>query len=279
MVIATGAQGLQLTIEPRRGMLGCSLRHRGEELLAGGGIPLLHPWANRLDAFEYTAAGRSVALDPRTQPLELEEHGLPIHGARTEGRWRALPAGAELDWAAHPDLLGVFPFPHRVRVEVELAASTATFRTTVVATGDVPVPLAFGHHPYLRVPEPDRAAWEVELPARAALGLDARGLPTGARAALPAERAPLGERTFDDLFAVGDGPEGAVSFAVAGGGRELRVRFGAGYPYAQVFSPPGGHFICFEPMTAPVNALRTGDGLRLLAPGATFTAEWQLEVA
>jgi len=53
------------------GMIGCSLRHRGDELLGqrGGlakyaaegssmGIPLLHPWANRLDGTTYTAEGQ-----------------------------------------------------------------------------------------------------------------------------------------------------------------------------------------------------------------------------
>jgi aldose 1-epimerase len=53
---------------------------------------------------------------------------------------------------------------------------------------------------------------------------------------------------------------------------------GAGYPYAQVFAPAGEDFICFEPLTAPVNALNSGDGLRLAPPGASFTAEWSIEV-
>src|SRR4030095_6386357 len=52
------------------GMVGSSLRHDGAELLdaRGGvaryaragstmGIPLLHPWANRLDGFLYTVGG------------------------------------------------------------------------------------------------------------------------------------------------------------------------------------------------------------------------------
>ena len=53
--------GLEATFVPGAGMLCCSLRHRGEELLAQNdgvdayarqgktmGIPLLYPWANRL---------------------------------------------------------------------------------------------------------------------------------------------------------------------------------------------------------------------------------------
>ena len=57
--------GLEAAFAPGVGMIGCSLRHRGEELLGqrGGlakyaeagstfGIPLLHPWANRLGGLE-----------------------------------------------------------------------------------------------------------------------------------------------------------------------------------------------------------------------------------
>src|SRR4051794_40231204 len=63
------------------GMVGCSLRHRGEELLGLGrgleayvregkvfGIPILYPWANRLGGWGYEAAGRRVVLD-RSSPL------------------------------------------------------------------------------------------------------------------------------------------------------------------------------------------------------------------
>jgi aldose 1-epimerase len=77
----------------------------------------------------------------------------------------------------------------------------------------------------------------------------------------------LGDRGFDDGYAgVADG----TVFAVAGGGRRIEVEFVRGYPYAQVFAPPAEEVVCFEPMTAPTNALASGQGLRTLAPGETF---------
>jgi galactose mutarotase-like enzyme len=39
-----------------------------------------------------------------------------------------------------------------------------------------------------------------------------------------------------------------------------------------VFAPPGEEVVCFEPMTAPTNALESGDGLREVAPGESFEA-------
>ena len=66
---------LAATFVPSAGMIGASLQHRGEELLVqrGGldawrgrgksfGLPLLHPWANRLRDWRYAAGGRAEAV-------------------------------------------------------------------------------------------------------------------------------------------------------------------------------------------------------------------------
>ena len=62
------------------------------------------------------------------------------------------------------------------------------------------------------------------------------------------------------------------------GGRTLTVTFERGYPVGQVFAPAGSQFICFEPMTAPTNALRSGVGLRRVMPGREFTAVFSIAV-
>jgi aldose 1-epimerase len=275
------------------GMVGCSLRHRGEELLglSGGlpaylergatfGIPLLYPWANRLGGWSYEAAGRTVVLDRDSPLLHGEEHCLPIHGAlAATSDWtvtghRADSLAAELDFAAHPDLLAVFPFPHTLALDVRLRGGELRITTSVTA-GPQPVPLAFGFHPYLSPPGEDRAGWRVELPARNELALDERRLPTGESRAVAADRFELGDRTFDDLFAL---PAPPARFAVSGGGRRVTVEMTAGYPFAQVFAPPDQPVICFEPMTAPIDALRSHDGLRTVAPGTTHRATFRIVV-
>ena len=58
------------------------------------------------------------------------------------------------------------------------------------------------------------------------------------------------------------------------------------FGWAQVFSPsnfPGAgqagcqrKAVAIEPMTCAVNAFNTGDGLRWLDPGETWTASWGL---
>jgi galactose mutarotase-like enzyme len=291
--------GLEAAFAPGVGMIGCSLRHEGEELLGqrGGlakyadtgstmGIPLLHPWANRLDGLEYEVEGIAVRLDPGRSPVRLDPNGLPIHGLATASRhWVVTSADADagaatlsarLAFADHPELLAGFPFPHELLVEVSLAGSVLALKTTLRPTGDVPVPVAFGYHPYLRLPGEPREEWRVTLPVRSHAELDGRGIPTGAAEDVSVPTAPLGDRVYDDLYPrLDDEPV----FALEGAVRRLEVRFERGYPVAQVYAPEGQDFVCFEPMTAPTDALaRGGPQLPLAEPGDEFTAGFSIAV-
>ena len=70
--------------------------------------------------------------------------------------------------------------------------------------------------------------------------------------------------------------DGAV-FAVTGGDRRIEVHFEEGYPAAQIFAPPGESVVCFEPMTAPTDALRRG-GYRCARPGEPAVAVFSIRV-
>jgi aldose 1-epimerase len=274
------------------GMVGCSLRHRGEELLGLGGgldayvhqgavfgIPLLYPWANRLGGWHYEACGRRVELDRGSPLLHGDEHCLPIHGALAgASSWRVVDRGdswltAALDFGAHPELLAVFPYPHVLELAIRMSGDTLTVDTTVTAHG-APVPLSFGFHPYLAPPGAERQDWWIELPARTAIELDGHGLPTGRATERGAAAFALGTRTYDDLFAVA--PD--ARFSVTAGARRATVEMTAGFPYAQVFAPPDQAVICFEPMTAPVDALRSHEGLRSVPAGGSASATFALRV-
>ena len=52
--------------------------------------------------------------------------------------------------------------------------------------------------------------------------------------------------------------------------RPITVALDAGYDTAQVFAPPDRDVVSLEPMAAPTDALRTGEGLALLGAGARF---------
>jgi aldose 1-epimerase len=290
---AGGTEGLEATYIPRLGMLGAALRHRGQDLLAlsGGlagyragrttGLPLLAPWANRLGGFRYEAAGIAVDLDKSA--LRTDQNGLPIHGtmAAHEG-WTLLELSttdtaallrARFDYGAWPSLLAAFPFRHELEMEVRVRGDRLEVVTTLRPNGDSPVPVSFGYHPYFRLPRARRALWRLELPGRDHLTLDERGLPTGDSTPEPAEREPLADRRFDDLYALGSDRR----LAISDGSRRLVLACEEGYPYAQVFTPTGRNAVCLEPMTAPTNALGTGS-CPLVGPGDAYTARFAIIV-
>jgi aldose 1-epimerase len=285
------AGDLEAVFLPAHGMLGASLRHQGVELLrrvedldaaaANGrtaGIPLLHPWANRLAGSHYRAASREVDLDLSSRLLHLDDRRLPMHGVpwsllaweQTETRQDFL--AARLDWS-RGDLLAVFPFRHRLEMAVALRSDRLTVETTLVAGPEGPVPVSFGFHPYFGLSELPRAQWRLELPAMRKLLLDARGIPTGREEPFDGLNGELGELHFDDGFAL---TAERASFSLAGGGRRITAEFLAGYPYVQVFAPKGKDYIALEPMTAPASALTSGHGLRLVKPGERFRAVFQI---
>jgi aldose 1-epimerase len=285
-VISSGE--LEATFSPANGMVCSSLRHRGEELLgerrgldvyveAGKtmGIPLLHPWANRLGGFSYSVDGVDVSIARDSPEVRLEEHGLPVHGLVSAlHEWEVVSSGDERVVAGR-DVTGLaeFPFDHRVEVAAELSGSRLTLTTTVTPLGDRPVPIAFGHHPYFVLPGVPRAEWEVVMPVHEHLLLDSRMIPTGEREPADVVDGPLGSRTFDDGYTVD--PAGAV-FVLAGGGRRVSVAFEQGYPFAQVYAPSVEDVICFEPMTAPADALRHSP--QTVAPGDSFAARFSVSV-
>jgi galactose mutarotase-like enzyme len=288
------AGDLEAVFLPRYGMLGASLRHRrwDAELLgrvenleasaASGstaGIPLLHPWANRLAALSYRAAGKEVRLDPASPLLRFDARGLPIHGvpwARlswTVTDSTATAVEARLDWARE-DLLAIFPYPHRLDLRAEVTPEALEIETTLTAR-DQPVPVAFGFHPYLRIPDAPRAAWRLRLPDMRRLVLDASGIPTRAEEPFAAFDAPLADSHWDDGFELEDDGE---TFEISAGGFSISVELVEGYPFAQVYAPADKDYIALEPMTAPTSALTAGRGLSLAEPGGRYRALFRIRV-
>lgn len=285
-MIALAAGALEAGFAPEAGMVCHSLRHEGEELLTQRdgiegyvrtgrwmGVPLLYPWANRLSGWEYEALGRRVDLGPLAGDVVVRDRktGLPIHGVLPRP-WAVVEQTATrvvAELAPDEGVAAAFPFAHRIRLEADLSPTGLRIATTLEAL-DAEVPVAFGFHPWFDARREDSV---VELPAMRRFVLD-RLVPTGETREAPAFRGPLAELDLDDGF--GGLADGAV-FAVTGGGRRIELRLHSGYPCAQVFAPPEKDLVCFEPMTAPANALRTG-AFAVAAPGSPYRAAFTIVV-
>ena len=288
-----GGGELHAIFLPAHGMLGASLRHKGTEILgrvedleaaaargSTAGIPLLHPWANRLAGPRYRVLGREVALDVSSRLLHLDDQGLPMHGVPWSLlRWEVTEASkdrvaARLEWSSS-DLLAIFPFRHRLELAATIHLNTLTLETTVIASSEGPVPVSFGFHPYFSLAGLARENWRLELPPMRKLVLDNSGIPTGDEEPFGGYNAALGDNGFDDGFAL---TEERTSCSITGAARKVTVDLLEGYRYAQVFAPKDKDYLALEPMTAPTSALTSGRGLRLVGPDERFRAVFQIRV-
>jgi len=282
--VTLSAGDYSATFLPEVGMLGASLTWCGVELLSlhGGvqafreghttGLPLLAPWANRLSRRQFRV-GR-VDVDIRGVDLHTDANGLPIHGTMVGPIvWEVVRSSATRLAARHRYDSPAFPFPHELEVDARLTEDGLRVATSVRPIGRRRVPVSFGWHPYLRLPG-KRSAWVLGLPARRHLELDELGIPTGGSTREPAGEHPIGARTFDDLYALGRDR----LLTLESDDLRIELRFGAGYPFAQVFAPRGKEFIALEPMTAPTDALVKGTA-RLVEPGQRFAAGFRISAS
>ena len=150
MSVTIAAGALEATFLPEVGMLGTSLRWRGEEYvaLAEGvagyqegrqtGLPLLAPWGNRLEGWRYRAA--DVDVDLEGLALTTEEHGLPIHGTMTAAvGWDVVEREEDrlrthFRYDVRPDLLAAFPFPHDLEIDARVDGDALRIATTLRPT-------------------------------------------------------------------------------------------------------------------------------------------------
>jgi aldose 1-epimerase len=278
---------------PELGMLGASLQYNGIEILrkiedlesaarrgSSAGIPILYPWGNRLSQFEFELAGKKIHLDRSSPLIHLDEHGLPNHGVPWSMlKWNTLGVeedriSAELNWTT-TELLQISPFPHHVQMIVAAKRHGLQIETKILANENSNVPISFGYHPYVGIPDLERSEWKLKLPAMKRLLLNDQRIPTGALEAFGGFDEQLGGKQFDDGFELLD-PHS--DFLIEGSGWKISLQMINGYTHGQIFAPPDKQFIALEPMTAPTNALISGKGLRILQAGETFSASFEIAI-
>ena len=235
------------------------------------GIPLLAPWADRLDENAFYANGRKFSFDPSLGNVQRDEAGYPIHGFLTlapDWTVTALAADAKgarvtsrLDVSRRPEWMAQFPFAHAIEMTYSLADGVLEVRTRVENKSAEAMPLSIGYHSFFQIADAPRDEWRVGLGATREWPVNQQLLPTGATRPLtelianPAD-FPLRGRGFDNGFTdmIRDG-NGRASFWVKGKRQKIEVLFGPRYIAGEIYAPAGRDFICFEPMAAINNGL------------------------
>lgn len=283
---------LTAQIDPLYGNNVRSLRLRGDEFIwTGGGkghldgIPLLAPWANRIDGLEYFANARKYVLNPALENLRYDGNRLPIHGlVLFTDAWRVIARDdrsvtSRLEFWRRPEWMAQFPFAHAIEITHRLREGALEIETAVENFSNEPMPLCIGFHPYFQLTDSIRDEWRVRIAAREQVILSEKLLPTGERKAMQlAAPFPLRGSALDNVFTdlCGD------AFAIEGARQRIEVQFGAKWKAAVIYAPAGGAFVCIEPMSALTNAFNLehagiDSGLQHIAPGATWHESFSIK--
>jgi aldose 1-epimerase len=259
------------------------------------GIPLLAPFANRLDEQAFYANGTKYNFD---MELGNVRGSIPIHGYLTGATgWKLVEAKADaagawvtdaLEFYRNPQYMKQFPFAHTITMTYRLGGGALEVHTRIDNLSVEPMPVAIGFHPYFQLIDSSRADWTLSIGARTHWLLAPNKIPTGETE--PASRffpdphaVALEDFDLDDVFSdLERDAQGRATMSVKGRQQELDVLLGPNFKSVVLYSPkppargggsggrggpggrndgssvsaqPGRGFIAVEPMVGITDAL------------------------
>ena len=187
-----------------------------------GGIPLLFPFAGRLEDERLLSDGTT-----------MKQHGFGRNRAwvvrETEKERVCMRLVSDAETRAQ------YPYEFEAEHEVRLLPRGLELELIVNNPGPRPLPLSPGWHPYFRCPAAQKS------------------LVTGDVSGFPPDR--LGDdREFD--FGLTPPATGRTRFEIPGTGG-VRISFSPAMRHMQFWSQPGRDFICLEPFWGKANTINT----------------------
>ena len=252
------------------------------------GVPLLAPFANRLDEQAFYANGRKYSFD---MGLGNVRGAIPIHGFLTgANEWRLVEAKADahaawvtstLDFYRNPQWMKQFPFAHTITMTYRLENGALEVRTRIDNLSVEPMPVAIGFHPYFQLTDSPRDEWTVALDAKTHWRLGPNLIPTGETEPIeqlfPDPRAiALKSLALDDVFGeLTRDKDGRAVMSIRGKAQQLDVALGPNYRAMVVYSPKTSNFVALEPMvgiTDSMNLAHKGlyKELQSIPPGGSW---------
>ncbi|KRA25067.1 galactose mutarotase [Microbacterium sp. Root61] len=246
---------------------------------AASGVVLV-PWPNRVRDGAWTQRGASHRL-----PITDIPTGTASHGLLRFASYDIVDESADAVSLSAPVVpRSGYPFHLDTTVTYAVTASgiEVTHRVTNIGADDAPV--ALGTHPYVCLGDVATADLTLTVPGATRFVLDERLLPVDEVAVTPdvdlRAGARLGDVTLNYAYgSLGRSADGRVrTTLVAADGRSVELWQGPGFDYVQVYTmdayPGQALAVAVEPMTAPPDALNSGQGLRWLASGESWELRW-----
>ena len=217
------------------------------------GMPILAPFANRLDETAFYANDRKYNFD-----LELGNVRGPIpstgyvNGSKawqlveTKADARSAWVTCRLDFYKIPLFMAQFPFAHTITMTYRVSEGTLEVRTRLDNLSTEPMPVVIGYHPIFELPDGNRNDWTVSLDAKTHWIEIPQRLPTGEtqpienffgsdRTAIQLKKYALIDDVFTDLIRDANG---RATMKLMYNGKELDVSLGPKFKTVLAWSTP-----------------------------------------
>lgn len=240
----------------------------------------LAPWANRVEDGVWHLNGKKQQLDITEVSRNNASHGL-LRNAAYE-----LVDESEFSVSLEAPIFPQHGYPFLVRHRVQYALAEdlgLVVHQTLLNDSQEPAPFVLGSHPYLRLGDVPDGELVLTVDAGSRLVADERLIPRSSEP-VSGDLDLRGGRTVADL----DIDVAYTELAFDGGvarqtlqasdGRSVSLWQDEACRYVHVFVtdkfPGRAKAVAIEPMTGPANAFNSGDGLRWLPAGESFTMTW-----
>ena len=218
------------------------------------GIPLLAPFANRLDETAFYANGKKY----HNFDMELGNvrGPIPIHGYVTGAKeWKLVESKADsgaawvtsrLDFYRIPQYMAQFPFAHTIEMTYRLQDGELEVRTRIDNLSTEPMPVAIGFHPYFQLTDSTREDWTLSVGAKTHWILGPNTIPTGETQSITKllpdpQNVRVKDVSLDDVFTdlERDG-RGRATMSLKGREQQLDVVVGPNFKAMLVLSRVAG---------------------------------------
>ena len=256
-------------IVPERGALVSRFAVGGEELLFLDASTLADPGKNVRGGIPVLFPSPGV-IPEGTWRVEGRDYTMRRHGFARDLAWQVRArenARGVLVLGHSEQTLREFPWRFEARLTVTLSGGALRLSFAAENQDTRPMPLHLGYHPYFLVPQANKAAARLDTDATRAW--DNR---TGAPVAFSGLDLTGPEVDLHLL----DHSRPGTTLHRGPGLRPVELSWSEAFTTVVVWTLTGRDFVCVEPWTAPAGALRTGQGLQTVAPGATFSSEFEI---
>ncbi len=235
-------------------------RFANPELTVRGGVPILFPICGDLPDNVYVYDNKAY---------HLKQHGLARNFP-----WEVIEQSTDssckltLSLKSNEETLKMYPFEFELRLMYELTGKTLKIYQEYINKSDKVMPFSFGLHPYFFIK--DKEQMVLDIPASSYQVKDTKEI-------IPFDgNFDFNEEEIDVALKSLKRPSASIQDRARG--LKVSLKWSDEYSTMVFWTLKGKEYVCFEPWSAPRNAISTGENLTELEPGASCEAVLEIDV-